>query len=57
MAKTALILGASGKLGIHSAKAFEAAGWNVRLYDRKAGDMTRQAQGVDVIMNGLNPPK
>ncbi|MGH1330334.1 MAG: NAD-dependent epimerase/dehydratase family protein [Paracoccaceae bacterium] len=56
MAKTALILGASGKLGIHSAKAFEAAGWNIRLYDRKTGDMTRQAQGVDVIMNGLNPP-
>lgn len=56
MAKTVLILGASGKIGQHSAKAFKAAGWNVRLYDRQAGDMNRQAQGADVIVNGLNPP-
>lgn len=56
MAQTVLILGAHGKIGSHSARAFEAAGWNVRRYDRTKGDMTRAAQGVDVIVNGLNPP-
>lgn len=56
MAQTVLILGAHGKIGSHSARAFAAAGWNVRHYDRKSGDMARAAQGVDVIINGLNPP-
>jgi len=57
MTKTVLILGASGKIGKHSAAAFRDAGWAVRLYDRQAGDMTAAAQGADVIVNGLNPPK
>jgi nucleoside-diphosphate-sugar epimerase len=56
MTKTVLILGASGKIGSHSRAAFERAGWQVRLYDRKRGDMVAQARGVDVIVNGLNPP-
>ncbi len=56
MTKTVLILGASGKIGAHSAAAFRDAGWQVRLYDRKSGDMTAAAKGVDVIVNGLNPP-
>lgn len=56
MTKSALILGASGKIGAHSAAAFRNAGWQVRIYDRKAGDMTAAARGVDVIVNGLNPP-
>lgn len=57
MAKTVLILGGSGKIGTHAREAFAAAGWSVRLYDRKAGNMAQAARGVDVIVNGLNPPK
>jgi nucleoside-diphosphate-sugar epimerase len=53
---TVLILGASGKIGHHASRAFAAAGWKVRHYDRAAGDMSAAAQGADVIVNGLNPP-
>lgn len=56
MANTVLILGASGKIGRHSARAFQNAGWQVRAYDRKLNNMTEAAKGVDVIVNGLNPP-
>jgi nucleoside-diphosphate-sugar epimerase len=56
MTKTALILGASGKIGRHSAAAFRAAGWRVKSYVRADNDMTAAARGVDVIVNGLNPP-
>jgi nucleoside-diphosphate-sugar epimerase len=56
MTKKVLILGATGKVGKHSAKAFEAAGWDVKLYDRRSIDMAAAAQGCDVIVNGLNPP-
>jgi len=57
MTKTILILGANGKFGHHCAKAFAADGWTVRLFDRKTQNMTKAALGVDVIFNGLNPPK
>lgn len=50
-----LILGASGRIGRHSTAAFEAAGWDVRAYDRATGDMTAAAKGCDVIVNGMNP--
>ena len=53
---TVLILGGNGKIGHHSAKAFAAAGWTVRHYNRKTDDMTKAAIGADVIVNGLNPP-
>lgn len=56
MTKTVLILGASGKIGIHSARAFEAAGWEVRRFNRATGDMAQAAMGCDVILNGMNPP-
>ena len=56
MQQTVLILGSSGKIGSRSADAFWDAGWNVRQYDRKAGDMVTAAKGADVIVNGLNPP-
>lgn len=56
MTQTVLILGASGRIGRHSAKAFKAAGWHVRRFDRKRDDMTAAAEGADVIVNGLNPP-
>ena len=56
MKGTVLILGASGKIGRHSAQAFERAGWQVRTFNRKVDDMNVAARGVDVIVNGLNPP-
>ena len=40
MTQTVLILGGTGKIGTHAARAFGAAGWEVRHYDRAAGDMT-----------------
>lgn len=56
MTGTVLILGPSGKIGTHAIRAFEARGWTIRRYTRGT-DMTTAAQGVDVIVNGLNPPK
>lgn len=56
MGGTVLVLGASGKFGGHAARAFAAAGWEVRRY-RRGTDMTAAAMGADVIVNGLNPPK
>lgn len=51
-----LVLGASGKIGRHSARAFEAAGWDVRRYDRNENNLMEAAQNCDVIVNGFNPP-
>jgi len=51
----ALILGANGRIGSHSAAAFSHAGWEVSHYVRGT-DMTKAADGADVIVNGLNPP-
>lgn len=56
MPQTVLILGTSGIFGAAAARAFETAGWTVRRFDRRTGDMIRDAQGADVIVNGLNPP-
>lgn len=56
MQQTVLILGGSGKIGSHAAEVFWNAGWSVRHYDRKTGDMISAAKGADVIINGLNPP-
>ena len=50
-----LILGASGSFGSNCAVAFAAAGWQVRSFKRGREDMASAAQGVDVIVNGLNP--
>jgi len=57
MTKTVLILGGSGKVGKHSAVAFENAGWTVRQFNRKTDDMVIAAQGANVIVNGMNPAK
>ena len=54
--KTALILGASGKFGRNAAQAFGDRGWQIRRFDRKRDDLMLAAQGVDVIVNGWNPP-
>lgn len=56
MGKTVLVLGASGLFGGHVARAFSAAGWQVKTY-RRGTDMNAAAMGADVIVNGLNPPK
>lgn len=56
MGKTVLLLGASGKICQHSARAFTQAGWSVKTFNRKTDDMTQAAQGCDVIINGMNPP-
>ncbi len=55
MTQTVLILGGTGKIGSHAAAAFWNAGWHVRHYERGT-DMVKAAMGVDVIVNGLNPP-
>ena len=55
MGKTVLVAGASGLFGGQAARAFAAAGWTVRHYQRGT-DMAAAAQGVDVIVNALNPP-
>lgn len=53
--KTVLVLGSTGLIGGAAAKAFAAAGWQVRTY-RRGTDMAAAAAGADVIFNGLNPP-
>jgi nucleoside-diphosphate-sugar epimerase len=55
MAQKVLILGASGLFGGQAAKAFAAAGWTVTRFKRGT-DMSAAAQGMDVIVNALNPP-
>jgi nucleoside-diphosphate-sugar epimerase len=55
MTKTALVLGASGGFGGQMAQALQAAGWTVLRY-RRGTDMTAAARGVQLIVNGLNPP-
>lgn len=55
MAKTALVLGASGGFGGQMAQALQGAGWTVRRY-RRGTDMAEAARGATLIVNGLNPP-
>lgn len=50
-----LILGASGLFGGRAAEAFAAAGWRVTRFKRGT-DMKATAQGMDVIVNAMNPP-
>lgn len=54
MTRTVLILGPTGRFGRKAADAFAAAGWRTRKFQR-GHDLTRAAQGADVIVNGLNP--
>ncbi|WP_309663712.1 epimerase [Tabrizicola sp.] len=55
MAKTALVLGASGGFGGQVALALQGAGWTVNRYKRGT-NMTAAARGAQLIVNGLNPP-
>lgn len=56
MTQTALILGATGRFGRNMARAFAAAGWQVRSFDRTRDDLDQAARGADVIVHGWNPP-
>ena len=49
MPRTALILGATGRIGRHAATALEARGWTVRSYRRGGVPLSEAAQGVDLI--------
>lgn len=51
----ALILGGNGRFGRHVAEAMWNSGWQVTLYERGT-DLIAAAEGVDVIVNGANPP-
>lgn len=55
MSGIVLVLGASGLFGSRVAQAFTQSGWTVRKYQRDS-DMAAAAMGVDIIVNGLNPP-
>ncbi len=56
MENTVLILGPTGRLGRNAALAFEAAGWEVRRFDRTKGTLWDAAWGASVIVNGWNSP-
>lgn len=56
MTQTVLIAGASGRFGAQVKIAFNAAGWEVRVFDRHTHSMMEASVGADVIVNALNPP-
>lgn len=56
MEQTVLILGANGRFGTNAARAFAAAGWQVRRFDRSRDSLETAARGADVIVNAWNPP-
>lgn len=56
MQNIVLILGPTGRLGRHAAAAFDAAGWDVRRFDRARDTLWDAAWGASVIVNGWNPP-
>ncbi|NIZ60284.1 epimerase [Sedimentitalea sp. CY04] len=55
MTGTVLILGATGRIGRACSEAFSQAGWEVRHFDRKSGQLMQAARGAQVIVNGWNP--
>ncbi|MBE9637368.1 epimerase [Salipiger mangrovisoli] len=55
MTRDVLILGGSGHSGTAFARAFAAAGWQVRTYVRGT-DPVAAARGVALIVNAMNPP-
>ena len=56
MTRSVLILGARGKFGRNASAAFQHAGWSVRHFDRANGDLRREVDAADVVINGWNPP-
>lgn len=55
MENTVLILGPTGRMGRNAAIAFEAAGWEVRRFDRSKDALWDAAWGASVIVNCWNP--
>ena len=55
MTQTILILGGTGRFGRHATTAFEAAGWQVRQFNRKTDDLDTAMTGADVVLNAWNP--
>lgn len=55
MSRSVLILGASGHSGSAFARAFAAAGWQVRAFHR-GEDPGKAARGAALIVNAMNPP-
>ncbi|HGG05102.1 MAG TPA: epimerase [Aliiroseovarius sp.] len=55
-AQSVLVLGKTGRFGRNVAKAFEKAGWRVHGFNRATNDLMTAAAGMDVIVNGWNPP-
>ncbi len=56
MPQHVLILGPTGRFGRHASQAFTDAGWRVSHFNRARDDLMQAARGVDVIVNGWNPP-
>lgn len=56
MPGTALILGPSGRFATHTGRALAAAGWTLRRFDRRRDSIDAAARGVELIVNGWNPP-
>lgn len=56
MSKRVLVLGGSGRFGRNATQAFQAAGWDVRQFNRATEDLRAAADGTDVIVNAWNPP-
>ncbi|MEL6960696.1 MAG: epimerase [Pseudomonadota bacterium] len=48
---TVLILGPTGRMGRNAARAFAAAGWDVRRFDRARDNLWDAAWGASVIVN------
>jgi nucleoside-diphosphate-sugar epimerase len=54
MPRTALILGANGRMGHYASIALTAHGWTVKTYRRGGEPLADAAAGVDLIFNGWN---
>lgn len=52
----ALILGGSGRFGRHMSAELWNRGWQVRQFDRETDDLMQASEGMDLIVNGWNPP-
>jgi nucleoside-diphosphate-sugar epimerase len=56
MSRTALVLGASGRIGRHASAALTAHGWTVTPYRRGGVSLAEAADGAELIFNAWNPP-
>jgi nucleoside-diphosphate-sugar epimerase len=54
MPRTALILGATGRIGRHVSTALAAHGWTVKPYRRGSTPLAKAAAGADLVFVGWN---